>query len=130
MKSPIIKRKDNRGIPVVSPSRPSHSTSLIRKKTKAFDHQDDSVNDEVLLCRVRSTEHYATPDSPSQRQPIARMYHQSPHRLVSSPGIHSDSWQDASTEPIITKATCKSPNKLPSTIATQPPKKVVEGVIP
>ncbi|KAI8087765.1 kinase-like domain-containing protein [Gilbertella persicaria] len=106
MKSPVSKRTDNRGIPI----------------SRIFNLHDDTVNDEVQLCRVRSTEHYATPDSGPQRTHIARLYQQSPHRIASSSGIHSDSWQDASTEPIITKATCKSPTK-----QTRKEKSLLEG---
>ncbi|KAI8382937.1 kinase-like domain-containing protein [Blakeslea trispora] len=124
MKSPIAKQTDNRGIPVVSPSRQTHSANALRKKSKSLSHlqhhHDDSVNDQVQLCQVRSTEHYAIPNSPSQRHYMARMYHQSPHRLVSSPGIHSDSFQDVSTEPIVAKAIYKSPIKPPPALHSSP----------
>ncbi|GAN03730.1 Ser/Thr protein kinase [Mucor ambiguus] len=88
MKSP--KKKEVRPNPTVliSPLRKHR-----KPRTKEMEETSD---DEVQLCRVRSAE--GSPERPStQRSQTPRMYHQSPQRLSYSSRIPSD----ASTEPLV-----------------------------
>lgn len=114
MKSDSSTVKGNQSIPAVvdSPSRSTagNPTGALRKQSNMLDtNQNLDINDEIHLCRVRATErHCMTPDSASQRVHVAGLYHISPHRLTMSPRLNSDSWQEASTEPLVTPKT-KSP---------------------
>lgn len=93
MKSP--RKKENRGNPTVLIS------PLRRHRKQRNIEVEEPSDDEVQLCRVRSTECSPERSNTTQRSHIARMYHQSPQRLSSSSRIPSDSWQEASTEPLV-----------------------------
>ncbi|KAK4509106.1 uncharacterized protein ATC70_007456 [Mucor velutinosus] len=88
MKSP--KKKEVRANPAVL-------ISPLRKHRKPrIKEMEETSDDEVQLCRVRSAE--GSPERPStQRSQTPRMYHQSPQRLSYSSRIPSD----ASTEPLV-----------------------------
>lgn len=78
-------------------TNPSVLISPLRKHRKSrIQEMEETSDDEVQLCRVRSTE--GSPERPStQRSQTPRMYHQSPQRLSCSSRIPSD----ASTEPLV-----------------------------
>ncbi|CAO3607597.1 unnamed protein product [Mucor fragilis] len=88
MQSP--KKKEVRANPTVL-------ISPLRKQRKSrIQELEETSDDEVQLCRVRSAE--GSPERPNtQRSQTPRMYHQSPQRLSCSSRIPSD----ASTEPLV-----------------------------
>jgi hypothetical protein len=87
-----------------SPSRPSYSSHRSRLFTTTT-HNNPQDEDEIQLVKATTTT-TATQDHHQYQRGghndyIARVYQQSPTRIASSPRLlQSDSWQDASTEPI------------------------------
>ncbi|KAI9475840.1 MAG: hypothetical protein EXX96DRAFT_279765 [Benjaminiella poitrasii] len=102
--NPIL-QKDKRGIPIVQPTD-KITVSSLRQKTKKLNKDIDTseINDEVQVCKMRSRDNSDTglrsQSSTSRSRSVAAHYFQSTHLVHSSTRTFSESWQDASTEPL------------------------------
>ncbi|KAI7905669.1 kinase-like domain-containing protein [Cokeromyces recurvatus] len=99
--------KDNRGVPIIQSTpnakfKVSSISSLHRSKTINIDN-DHEIHDEIQLCKIRNNNNNNYNVNMLIQNPIAQnqvlaTHHQSSH--MNSSRFFSESWQDASTEPL------------------------------